>query len=418
LLRSYISGVEEEKNIVSKLSEKLFSILSQYNILSIIFYPTLDNYIAATIALAALSIGDIKVVLTPSLDVPTDIDIPAILLDYSIKKNIKAPYFILIEKDKRVVEDVGNGVRAGVYSSTPVFILKLLESSAIITDEMQGYAIISAANKQNTRGLDHDILSQAQDKELIERYEAALRIFDWHKLPICDALSLTINPLIPGISGRKENCITLLSDEGIKILNSKGEPRKIIDLSDNELRKLVEILHRRIRSKFRLVDAGSLVSRTYVLVKCSPISVEDTRFAYQLLRYVSEIEDPGYIVASMINKLYASYIRSIYINACRDVALEIEDIILNERYVNSTKTIIVETESELPPSFLGEVLREYMDVSKNKPVIICSKGRSKCYTSIAELELAKRRVINSSNVELRGIRIISESIEYIEEAID
>lgn len=418
MLRSYISGVEEEKSIASKLSEKLFSILSQYNILSIIFYPTLDNYIAAAIALAALSIGDTKVILTPSLDIPTNIDSPAILLDYSIKKHIKAPYFIFIEKDKHVVEDVGNGIRVGIYSSTPVFILKLLEPSAIVTDEMQGYAIISAANKQNTRGLDHDVLSQAQDKELIERYEAALRIFDWHKLPICDALSLTINPFMPGISGRKENCITLLSDEGIKILDSKGRPRKIIDLSDDELRKLVKVLHRRIRSKFKLVDVGSLVSRTYVLVKYSPIGVEDTRFAYQLLRYVSEIEDPGYVVASIINKLYASYIKSIYVNTCKDVALEIEDIILNEKYVDSTKTIIVETESELPPSFLGEILREYMNVSKNKPVIICSKGRGKCYTSIVELELTKRRVVNSDNVELRGIRITSESTEYIEEAID
>lgn len=418
MLRSYISGVEEEKNIVSKISEKLFSIISQYKSLSIIFYPTIDNYVAATIALAALSIGDVKVILTPSIKPPIETQNPSILLGYTERINIKAPYYIHVEIGKHVVEDTGKGIHVGIYSSTPTFMLKLLEPSTIITDEMLGYAIIVAANKHSSRGLDHELLAQAQEKEFIERYEAALRVFEWHNLPICDALSLTINPLIPGISGRRENCIAILGAKGLKVIDEKGRHRKIPDLNDDELKKLVETLHRQMKAKLKTVDIGSLVSRTYILLKRSPVNIEDTRFAYQLLAYIGEIEDAGYIIATVVNKLYVSYIRSLYNKTLRDVAIELENIIVNEKYSTGEKSIVVESEVRLPPSMVGNILREFMAIEKTKPIIICSKGTSRCYTSIMELDAVGRKLIDTENVELVGIRVEADSIDYLEEAIE
>ncbi len=415
LLSSYISGAEEEKSIVSKLSDKLYSFITKEKTLTIAFYPSIENYVASSIALSALSVSDIKVILLPITSY-TSVETPTLILDGKATSiRVDAPYKIHITRLKRVLEDKGNSIRVGIYSTAPSAMLKIFEKTSIITDAMYGYALIFSANEEKPKALDHELLNEAQNREVVEKYEAALKIFEWHKLPICDALSLTLNPFVPGISGDKDQCINVLTSEGVNIVDSKGSFRKIVDLSDKELEKLVEVIFKRLKQKLKTSSIGGLVSRTYIITKSTPISVDDVRYAYQVLCYVSELTDPGYIPASMVNKLYASYIKSVYIAKAKDIALELSNVLLdNKLEIVGEKAFIVEASRDIPPSLIGGIAREYLGLS-NRIAIVCSSGR--CYTSTIELEQTNTPIKLIDGIAVNGVRVESKTYEELLKSI-
>ncbi len=415
MLSSYISGAEEEKNIVSKLSDRLYSFITKEKTLTIAFYPSIENYVASSIALSALSVSDIRVVLLPTIDY-VSVETPTLILDGKTTSiRVDASHKIHIVKSKKILEDKGNSIRVGLYSTMPSVMLKIFEKTSIITDAMYSYALIFSANEEKPKALDHELLNEAQNKEVVEKYEAALKIFEWHKLPICDALSLTLNPFVPGISGDKDQCINILTSEGVDIVDSKGMFKKIVDLSDKELEKLVEVIFKRLKQKLKASSIEGLVSRTYIITKSTPINVDDVRYAYQVLCYVSELTDPGYIPASMINKLYASYIKSIYIAKARDIALELNNILLgNKLEIVGEKAFIVEASKEIPPSLIGDIARKYLGLS-NRIAIVCSGG--KCYTSTIELEQTNISIKLVDGIVVNGVRVESKTYEELLKSI-
>ena len=415
MLSSYISGAEEEKNIVSKLSDRLYSFITKEKTLTIAFYPSIENYVASSIALSALSVSDTRVVLLPTIS-HVSVETPTLILDGKVTSiRVDAPYKIHIVKSKKILEDKGNSIRVGLYSTMPSVMLKIFEKTSIITDAMYSYALVFSANEEKPKALDHELLNEAQNKEVVEKYEAALKIFEWHKLPICDALSLTLNPFVPGISGDKDQCINILTSEGVDIVDSKGMFKKIVDLSDKELEKLVEVIFKRLKQKLKASSIEGLVSRTYIITKSTPINVDDVRYAYQVLCYVSELTDPGYIPASMINKLYASYIKSIYIAKARDIALELNNILLgNKLEIVGEKAFIVEASKEIPPSLIGDIARKYLGLS-NRIAIVCSGG--KCYTSTIELEQTYIPIKLVDGIVVNGVRVESKTYEELLKSI-
>ncbi len=413
MLHSYISGAEEDNNLASRISEELFKQIHSFKAVRVVFYPSLENYIASAILLKTLSLSDIDVIIQPSLKNEGKIEEPVIILGFNNRTSIIAPYILQIEKNRRIHENLGKGRRIGIFSSYPAFIARMLENNIVITDETLLLSILVSVGSGNIKGIDYEYINKLLEKKIIEQYDAALKIYEWHKKPLCDAISLTIEPFIPGISGRKDNCISALTGEGIKIIDNKGNHRKILDLSEDELKRMVNLIYNMISSKSKIkIEINEIVSKTYVILKEDFIGATDMRFLYQIILYTSETEGPEYVIASSLNKLYMAYINGLYEDNVPRYAHEINRIIKSKPQ-ETEKAVIVNTNIILPPSLVSSILRIYHNIT-SKPVIVCTE--TKCILSLENL-MKKNRNIKDVEEKLRGLVIEAEDHSSLEEII-
>ena len=413
MLHSYISGAEEDSSLASRVSEEFFKQVHDFKTIRIVFYPSLENYIASSILLKTLSLSDIEVIIHPTLRDDEKLDEPVLVLGFNNRTNIMAPYILQIDKNKRISENLGRGRRIGIFSSYPAFIARMLENNIVITDETLILSVLVSVGRGNIKGIDYDYISKLVEKKIVEQYDAALKIYEWHRKPLCDALSLTIEPFIPGISGRKDNCISALTGEGIKIIDNKGNYRKILDLSEGELKRMVNLIYNIISSKSKIkIEINEIVSKTYVVLKEDFVGATDMRFLYQVMLYTSETEGPEYIVASSLNKLYMAYISGLYEENVPRYAQEINQIIRSNPK-ETEKTVIVNVNNVLPPSLVSSILRIYHNIS-GKPVIVCTE--SKCIVSLEDLLQRNYRIRNVEE-KINGLIIEAENHESLEEII-
>ncbi len=413
MLHSYISGAEEDSSLASRVSEEFFKQVHSFKTIRVVFYPSLENYIASSVLLKTLSLSDVEVIIHPTLRVDEKLDEPVIVLGFNNRINITAPYILQIEKNKRINENLGKGRRIGIFSSYPAFIARMLENNIVVTDETLLLSVLVSVGRGNIKGIDYDYINKLVEKKIIEQYDAALKIYEWHKKPLCDALSLTTEPFIPGISGRKDNCISALTEEGIKIVDNKGNYRKILDLSEDELKRMVNLIYNTISSKSKVkIEINEIVSKTYVVLKEDFVGVTDMRFLYQVMLYTSETEGPEYVVASSLNKLYMAYISGLYEENVPRYAQEINQLIRSNPK-ETERAVVVNVNYILPPSLISNILRVYHNIS-GKPVIVCTE--SKCIMSLENLLHGNYRVKDVEE-KVNGLIVEAENYESLEEII-
>ncbi len=413
MLHSYISGAEEDSNLAVQVSQEFFKQVYDHKALRIILYPSLEGYIASAILLKTLSVSDIEVIVNPTLSKSGEYDEPAIVLGFKDRVDVVAPYVLQIVKNKRISENLGKGRRMGIFSSYPAFIAKMLENNIVITDEVMIFSIVSSVARESIKGIDYEYINKLLEKKVLEQYDAALKIYEWHRKPLCDALALTIEPYIPGISGRKDNCISMLTSEGIKIIDEKGNYRKILDLNENELKRVVNLLYTTISAKSKIkLGPSEIVSKTYIILKEDFVGATDIRFLYQSLLYSSEIYGPEYVTALLLNKLYMAYISSLYEENIPRYAQELAQIIKSQP-LETEKTIVVNTNFLIPPSLISSILKIYHNIT-GKPVIVCTE--SKCILSLENLLQENYRVKDMED-KLNGLVLEDKNYESLEESI-
>ena len=368
---------------------------------------------ASAILLKTLSVSDIEVIVNPTLSKSGEYDEPAIVLGFKDRVDVIAPYVLQIVKNKRISENLGKGRRIGIFSSYPAFVAKMLENNIVITDEVMIFSIVSSVARGSIKGIDYEYINKLLEKKVLEQYDAALKIYEWHRKPLCDALALTIEPYIPGISGRKDNCISMLSSEGIKIIDEKGNYRKILDLNENELKRVVNLLYTTISAKSKIkLGPSEIVSKTYIILKEDFVGATDIRFLYQSLLYGSEIYGPEYVTALLLNKLYMAYISSLYEENIPRYAQELAQIIKSQP-LEIEKTIVVNANFLVPPSLVSSILKIYHNIT-GKPVIVCTE--SKCILSLENLLQENYRVKDMED-KLNGLVLEDKNYESLEESI-
>ncbi len=413
MLHSYISGAEEDSSLAVKVSQEFFKQVYDYKALRIILYPSLEGYMASAILLKTLSVSDIEVIVNPTLSKSGEYDEPAIVLGFKDRVDVIAPYVLQIVKNKRISENLGKGRRIGIFSSYPAFVAKMLENNIVITDEVMIFSIVSSVARGSIKGIDYEYINKLLEKKVLEQYDAALKIYEWHRKPLCDALALTIEPYIPGISGRKDNCISMLSSEGIKIIDEKGNYRKILDLNENELKRVVNLLYTTISAKSKIkLGPSEIVSKTYIILKEDFVGATDIRFLYQSLLYGSEIYGPEYVTALLLNKLYMAYISSLYEENIPRYAQELAQIIKSQP-LETEKTIVVNANFLVPPSLVSSILKIYHNIT-GKPVVVCTE--SKCILSLENLLQENYRVKDTED-KLNGLILEDKNYESLEESI-
>ncbi|MCD4666212.1 DHH family phosphoesterase [archaeon] len=116
-------------------------------------------------------------------------------------------------------------------------------------------AIIGAlGDYQKFEDYNKEILDDAVDFGKIE-IKKGLRMFGSQTRPLHKILQYSTDPYIPGITGSETAAISFLQEIGINIKNGEGSFRKLNDLRDEELKKLVtNMILKRIGSEDKPED--------------------------------------------------------------------------------------------------------------------------------------------------------------------
>ena len=97
------------------------------------------------------------------------------------------------------------------------------------------------------------------------RVDSDLVLYGRETRPIHRALAYTTSPYLPNLSGREDNCLTLLSNSGIPV--KEGDRfRTVADLSQNEKKKILDAIIGHLASiKFQTTVVMDLVGTVYTL---------------------------------------------------------------------------------------------------------------------------------------------------------
>jgi len=130
------------------------------------------------------------------------------------------------------------------------------------------------------------------------KVETDLLFFGRETRPIHKALAYTTTPFIPGLSGEEDNCLTFLTELGIK-LKENDRWRALRDLSQDEKRKIFSGISDYLASRGHKLDATmNLIGAVYILVKEEPWTpLRDAREFALLLNATGRTEKPGLGVA-------------------------------------------------------------------------------------------------------------------------
>jgi len=152
--------------------------------------------------------------------------------------------------------------------------------------------------KASLIGLNKLFVSEAIENKLLD-VKIGLKLFGFESRPIVKSLEYTIDPLIPGLSGDFNACMQFLRNIGIPPVDENGSLRRVSNLSNDEMRKLiVEIIKYMLSHGFPSDVAEGIIGTMYILVKESPDTfLRDAREFSSVLNACGRMGFPSYGLA-------------------------------------------------------------------------------------------------------------------------
>lgn len=151
--------------------------------------------------------------------------------------------------------------------------------------------------KRTLQGLNSPIVNDAVQAGLL-KVETDLLIYGRETRPIHKALSHTMNPFLPGLSGEEDNCLALLSSLSIPI--KVGDRwRTVVELTNDEKKRIFSAIIEHITSKgLAGAIAMNLIGSVYTLLqeeKSTP--TRDAREYATLLNACGRMDRPSLGIA-------------------------------------------------------------------------------------------------------------------------
>ncbi|MEM2107357.1 MAG: DHH family phosphoesterase [Candidatus Bathyarchaeia archaeon] len=121
-------------------------------------------------------------------------------------------------------------------------------------------------DRRELRGLNSIILRDAVEAGLL-KVDTDIIIYGRETRPIHKALSHTVNPFLPGLSGEEDNCLALLASASIPI-KTGDRWRTLMDLTKDEKQRMLSAIVDYLTSKgFEGATAINLIGNVYTLLK-------------------------------------------------------------------------------------------------------------------------------------------------------
>ena len=142
-------------------------------------------------------------------------------------------------------------------------------------------------------GLNELLVEDAITSETV-RVEQDLVLYGRETRPIHRALAYTTTPYLPNLSGREDNCLTLLSNSGIPV--KEGDRfRTVADLTQDEKKKILDaIIGYLVSINFQTSVVKDLIGTVYTLINEPPGSpTRDAREYSAMLNACGRTDNPS-----------------------------------------------------------------------------------------------------------------------------
>jgi RecJ-like exonuclease len=172
-----------------------------------------------------------------------------------------------------------------------------------IDNEMTAFAhlaLIGAMGDMQCRkdfsGLNLEILQDALEHIDVKK---GLRMFGSHTRPLHKILEYSTDPYIPGVTGSEENSVNFLFENGIALKEENGDWKKLINLNEDEMKKLVTgIILRRMGSEENPED---IFGQVYILKNEDNDALKDMKEFSTLLNACGRLGKPSLGIGVCLN---------------------------------------------------------------------------------------------------------------------
>jgi RecJ-like exonuclease len=185
-------------------------------------------------------------------------------------------------------------------SGVTYFAVKALDSANV---DLAPTALVGALgdmqdkyDQRSLKGLNELIVNDAVSAGLL-RVEKDLTFFGRETRAIHRTLATTTNPFIPGLSGEEDKALTFVVNLGIP-LKQGDKFRALVDLSDEERKRLCSALADYLLSKGLYMEVDNLIGYNYVFTKEEPnTALRDGREFSVLLNSTGRMDRPSLGIA-------------------------------------------------------------------------------------------------------------------------
>ena len=218
--------------------------------------------------------------------------------------------------------------------------------------------------QRSLKGLNEIIVNDAVDAGLL-KVEKDLAFFGRETRPIHRTLATTTNPFIPGLSGEEDKALAFVVNLNIP-LKVGDKFRALVDLTDDERKRLCSALADHLLSKGLHVEVDNLIGYIYVFIKEEPnTALRDGREFSVLLNSTGRMDRPSLGIAICMgdrkaaleqsSKILEDYRKNInkylgWVSEKTDRMREFENTyviygenFINEKIIGTVSSIIVST---------------------------------------------------------------------------
>jgi len=234
--------------------------------------------------------------------------------------------------------------------------------------------------KRSLQGLNELLVEDGVSSGSI-RVDSDLVLYGRETRPIHRALAYTTTPYLPNLSGREDNCLTLLSSNGISLKDGERF-RTLADLSQDEKQKLLNAIIGHLTSiGFQSNVVLDLVGTVYTLVDEAPGSAtRDGREYSALLNACGRTGNPsiGISVGLGDRKTALQEANEVVANYRKTLATYMEWLTNSPDAIQKLSALwVVRGESQIQPSMTGafsSVLSSAGNLSADHAIIVLTRA--------------------------------------------
>ena len=285
---------EKEARILRPAASQIAAATREYGFIEVYVAPTVDSIIAGSIAAGVFQRNNVRYSVKITLSPPKTLERPSLLIGYpsTLAEELTArkPSALIGfgEQPKGIMQVQ---VAASNDSSIAALTVAVLSEVSIV-GPTAAYAIAAAywrgldrGKKAEFQGFERTVIELLKLENRVEE-QFTVRLMRWNVEPTEEALYLTLDPYLPGLTGRLEECRRFLSEDP-RLAPLKG--KTLSEAPDQALTVLGAKLYDLIKEASRVQRKPSeIIGYTYYYHK----SLADLREAALALAYYAERVSP------------------------------------------------------------------------------------------------------------------------------
>ena len=252
---------EQEIALYRSAAHQISVSAKEYGYIEIHLFPSLDSALAASAAMDFILASGGRAKTVVSIQPPEKTDTPLLLLGYPStvveETRFKAPSVLITDTEK----PQGLTPIPVVYkkdTSITALTVNVLHEIGVVGDRAllaliagywRGYDI---GGKAEFVGSERGVIETLKmEGKVVE--ELTLRVFRWYSEPLSEAIYITMDPFLPGLTGNREGVSSLFEDPRLKQLAELPAPKA----PQEKLVLLAETLYKLLRDRSRVARRPS-----------------------------------------------------------------------------------------------------------------------------------------------------------------